>query len=317
MNTLEIGNELRGRSLITLLELSPSELQLLVNLAGKVKEEKKKGIFPRRLQGKNVALIFEKARTRCSFVVAAADEGAHAESFGQHEIHLGVKEDIRDTARVLSRFVDGIEYRGHDHAVIEALAKHATVPVWNGLTDFHHPTQALADCLTLQEEFGHLKGLRVCYLGDASNNTATSLMLACAMMGIHLVMGAPEEYQPVTECMGKAISIGKETGGTIEIQSLPHRAVIGADAIYTDVWVSMGEEHKPHVHQKVELLKPYQVNASLMAATGKPSTIFMHCLPANKGMDVTEEVFESSAARVFQQAENRLHTIKALMLATM
>ena len=291
----------------------------LISLAEKLKSEKKQGLFPRRLQGKSIALIFEKAstRTRCSFVVAAHDEGAHAETFGLQDLHMGVKEDIKDSARVLSRFFDGIQFRGHAQATVEALALHSTVPVWNGLTDQHHPTQAIADLMTLKENFGTLKGLKICYLGDASNNTATSLMVACSMAGVHLSLSGPEDHLPGSELMGRCLHLAKESGATLELDPNPRSAAKGAHALYTDVWVSMGEEHKPYVQNKVESLKPYQVTSALMECTGKSDTIFLHCLPANKGMDVTEEVFESAASKVFDQAENRLHTIKALLLATL
>jgi ornithine carbamoyltransferase len=310
---------MRGRSLLTLLELSPSEMHGLVDLAARVKAEKKAGLRPRRLEGRNLALIFEKAstRTRCSFLVAAQDEGALAETFGRGDIHLGEKEDIADTARVLSRFFDGIEFRGFEHATVEALARHATVPVWNGLTDEHHPTQALADVLTLKEAFGELAGRRLCYVGDASNNTCASLMLAAAMSGMDFVMAAPDDYAPRADILGKAVALASASGGSVTLVTDPHAAAKGASAVYTDVWVSMGEEHKPYAKAKVDALRPYQVNAALMAATGRDDTIFLHCLPANKGFDVTEEVFESAASRVFDQAENRLHTIKALLIATL
>lgn len=313
---------LKGRSLLTLLEITPDELTGLMELSVKVKAERRRKEFPRRLAGKNIALIFEKAstRTRCSFVVAAVDEGAHAETLGKGEMHLGEKEDIRDTARVLSRLFDGIEFRGHEHATVEALARHATVPVWNGLTDDHHPTQALADVLTLAEEFGGIhacRGRTVCYVGDGANNTAASLMLACAMVGMNFVVASPEEWMPNTNILGAALKLAKETGGSVRLESRPHVAVRGADCLYTDVWVSMGEEHKPHARAKVETLRGYQINSDLLAASGNSSCIFLHCLPANKGLEVSEDVFEGPASRVFEQAENRLHTIKALLLATM
>jgi ornithine carbamoyltransferase len=321
---LASAHTLKGRSLLTLLDLTQEEMFLLVSLARALKLEKrawKRGaaLRPRRLDGKSLALIFEKAstRTRCSFLVAAQDEGAFAETFGKGDIHLGAKEDIADTARVLSRFFDGIEFRGFEHATVEALARHATVPVWNGLTDEHHPTQALADILTLQEEFGDLAGRRVVYLGDAGNNTCASLMLACAMAGIDFVMAAPEDYAPRADLLGKAMDFASRSGGRVSLATDPFQAVRGACALYTDVWVSMGEEQKPQARTKVEDLRPYQVTSHLMTATGRQDTIFLHCLPAHKGFDVTEDVFESAASRVFEQAENRLHTIKALMLATL
>lgn len=321
---LDSVHALKGRSLLTLLELTSKEMEALVDLAWALKLEKGvwkhgKALRPKRLEGKNIALIFEKAstRTRCAFLVAAQDEGALAETFGKGDIHLGAKEDIADTARVLSRFFDGIEFRGFEHATVEALSKHASVPVWNGLTDTHHPTQALADLLTLKEEFGELAGRKVVYLGDAANNTCTSLMLACAMAGIDFIMAGPEAYAPSPEFLNKAMELSKTSGGRVAFSTNALEAAKGAHALYTDVWVSMGEEDKPWAQAKVNALRPYQVTRSLMEATGRKDTLFLHCLPANKGLDVTDEVFESKASRVFDQAENRLHTIKAVMLASL
>jgi ornithine carbamoyltransferase len=328
MSDIDSPITLTGKSLLTLLELSPLEMLHLVSFARKLKRErlawKTGGKRHKRLDGKNIALIFEKAstRTRCSFLIAAQDEGALAETFGKGDIHLGDKEDVADTARVLSRFFDGIEFRGYEHATVEALAKHATVPVWNGLTDIHHPTQALADIMTLQEEFctiegSTLKGRRLVYLGDVGNNTCNSLMLAAAMAGMDFVMSGPAHYEPLAELLTKAQEIALRQGGQVSLISDPFLAVKGASAIYTDVWISMGEETQPKSKTKVQDLSRYQVNTQLMAATGQQDTIFMHCLPANKGLDVTSEVFESKASRVFDQAENRMHTIKALMVATL
>jgi ornithine carbamoyltransferase len=316
---------LRGRSLLTLLELSPSELRGLITMAARLKVERTQRVFPRRLGGRNVALLFEKAsvRTRCAFVVAATEEGAHAETLSAGDIHLGTKEDVRDTARVLSRYFDGIEFRGYHQGTVEALARNASVPVWNGLTDEHHPTQALADLLTLRESFDRalhpegLRGLKVCYLGDAANNTCTSLMIACATAGVNFVMSGPEEYLPGPVLLRRASQLAAENGGNVSIERLPHRAVQGAHALYTDVYISMGEETKPYAQAKLAALAPWRLDGELLKATGREDTIVLHCLPANKGVEITEEVFESPASRVFEQAENRLHTIKALMLATM
>jgi ornithine carbamoyltransferase len=309
----------KGTSLLTLSEWNSQALQEILKLAHQVKWEKKTGYFPKRLKNKNIALIFEKhsTRTRCAFLVAAIDEGAHAECMGPQEIHLGAKESVADTARVLGRFFDGIQFRGFLHQTVEDLAKHSGVPIWNGLTDDHHPTQILADLMTLQEEFGSLAGLKLVYMGDARNNVAHSLMMGAALSGIHLVLACPSSLAPLQTWMDTCAQVAKSTGATLKVTQDLGAALQGAHAVYTDVWVSMGEEGHPDIAQRVKLLKEFQVNAKSMGATGRNESIFLHCLPANKGQEVTEEVFESSQSRVFDQAENRMHTIKALMLATM
>jgi ornithine carbamoyltransferase len=269
------------------------------------------------LSGKNVALLFEKAstRTRCAFTVACIDEGGHPEFLGKNDIHLGGKEDVKDTARVLGRMFDGIEFRGFKQSMVEELAQWSGIPVWNGLTDVDHPTQVLADFLTLQENFGkQLKGLSLTYVGDGRNNMANALMIGCAKLGIHFTIGSPKELFPDPALVDNCKAAAQVSGSIIKIVEDPLGSVEGADAIYTDVWVSMGEEDQKDV--RVKLLKPYQVNAALMKATGKASTIFLHCLPAIKGYEVTEDVFESPASKVFDEAENRMHTIKAVMVAT-
>lgn len=315
---------LRGRSLITLRDYAPAEIAHLLDLARDLKNLKRAGVFPRRLANKNVALIFEKpsTRTRCAFVTAGSDEGAHCEYLGKGDLQMGKKESVADTARVLGRMFDGIEFRGFSQRVCEELARFSGVPVWNGLTDEDHPTQALADLLTLQENFGRLKGLKLTYVGDGRNNVSNALLFACMKMGMRYAVAAPEALMPAPELQRWAEETARETGASLELDVDPLKAARGADALYTDVWVSMGEEDKPGIAERVESLRPYQVNAALMAATGKPGTIFLHCLPAHHtdgvhDLEVTEEVFESSASRVFDEAENRLHTIKAVMVATL
>jgi ornithine carbamoyltransferase len=309
----------RGKSFLSLSGCSPSELRDLLALSADLKAEKKNRRFPLRLAHRNVALLFEKqsTRTRCSFAVACRDEGAHTDFLGASEIHFGTKESLPDTARVLGRFYDAIVYRGFAQTTVEALAQFSGVPVFNALTDEEHPTQALADLLTLQERFSHLAGLKVVYAGDAANNVASSLMQACALVGAHFVCAAPASYFPPKSALEKAADICRSTGGSVTLEENPLRAVAGADAIYTDVWVSMGFESSPDVEEKLRLLKNYQVSEKLMAATGVSHTVFLHCLPANKGYEVTEEVFEGQQSLVFEQAENRLHTIKAVLVAHM
>jgi ornithine carbamoyltransferase len=299
------------------MDFTPEEIVYLLDLSADLKAKKRSGVRGTALAGKNVALLFEKAstRTRCAFTVACIDEGGHAEFLGKNDIHLGGKEDTRDTARVLGRMFDGIEFRGFKQSTAEELAKWAGVPVWNGLTDADHPTQVLADVLTLRENFGRqLKGLSLTYVGDGRNNMANALMIGCAKLGIHFSIGAPKELFPDPELTGKCREIARSNGAEIRIAEDPKESVKGADAIYTDVWVSMGEEDQKET--RVRLLEPYRVNAALMKAAGKDSTLFLHCLPAIKGSEVTEEVFESPASKVFDEAENRLHTIKAVMVAT-
>ena len=307
---------LKGRNFITLKDFSPEEITCLLDLAEKKKQDKKKGILGHSMQGKNIALLFEKpsTRTRCAFVVGCTDEGAHPEYLGKDDIQLGHKESVEDTARVLGRMFDGIEFRGFKHSTVEALAKYAGVPVWNGLTDEYHPTQILADLLTMREHFGYLKGLNFVYAGDGRNNMANSLMIGMSKMGVNFTIIAPKVLWPAEELVELCRGYAAEAGSTVTI-SEDTDAVAGADVIYTDVWASMGEEAK--TAERVALLRPYQVNAALMKKTGKDSTVFLHCLPAVKGNEVTEEVFESPASLVFDEAENRMHTIKAVMVATL
>lgn len=307
---------LKGRHFLTLKDFTPDEIAYLLDLAAKLKAKKKAGILGTSLKGKNIALIFEKTstRTRCSFTIGCIDEGGHPEYLGKDDIQLGSKETIEDTARVLGRMFDGIEYRGFEHEKVEKLAQYAGVPVWNGLTDEYHPTQILADFLTLIEVYGSLKGLHLVFIGDGRNNMANSLMIGSGKMGLHFTIIAPKELWPEEGLVELCREYAKDSEGSITITD-DINAVADADAIYTDVWCSMGEEDK--AAERIALLKDYQVNAELMAKTGKDSTIFMHCLPAVRGKEVTNEVIEGEKSVVFDEAENRLHTIKAVMVATL
>ena len=305
-----------GRHFLTLKDFSREEIEYLLDLAAKLKDEKKKGITGDRLKGKNIALLFEKpsTRTRCAFVVGARDEGAFPEYLGKDDIQLGHKESVADTARVLGRMFDGIEFRGFKHSTVEELAKYAGVPVWNGLTDEYHPTQILADLLTMKEHFGKIEGLNFVYVGDGRNNMANSLMIGMTKLGVNMMVLAPKSLHPGKELISLCEGYAKSSGAKLLISDNTD-AVKDADVIYTDVWASMGEEDK--AKERIELLRPYQVNTELMKKTGKESTIFMHCLPAVKGYEVTEDVFESAKSVVFDEAENRMHTIKAVMVATL
>ena len=324
---------LKGRDFLTLLDYTPQEISALLALAAELKAKKKAGIAHDTLRGKNVALIFEKTstRTRCAFEVAAHDLGMGTTYLDPTGSQIGKKESIADTAQVLAGMFDGIEYRGFGQAIVEELAKYADVPVWNGLTNEYHPTQILADFLTLQEHFGHLAGLKFVYMGDARYNMGNSLMIGCAKMGLHFVACAPKAYWPDAALVATCEALAKESGGSILLTE-DTAAVTGADAVYTDVWVSMGEPAEAWA-QRIQVMLPYQVNAALMAAAG-PQAVFMHCLPAfhdhktaigkevgeKFGLDaleVTDEVFSGPQSIVFQEAENRMHTIKAVMAATL
>ena len=307
---------LKGRSFLKLKDFTPEEILYLVDLAYDLKQKRKQGFKGESLKGKNIALIFEKpsTRTRCAFTVGAQDEGGIATYLAGSELQLGEKESIEDTARVLGRMFDGIEFRGFDHEFVEALAEYSGVPVWNGLTDQWHPTQFLATLLTIKENFDDIKGLKVVYLGDGRNNVANSLLVGCAKVGINIAVSAPKRLWPDKDLVAECKEFAAAAGSTVEVtDSLD--VVEGADVLYTDVWYSMGEEKK--AQERIKLAMPYQVNTALMKRTGKETTIFTHCLPANKGKEVTEEVFESPASKVFDEAENRLHTIKAVMVATL
>lgn len=320
---------LKGRHLLTLKDYTPQEIEFLLKLAIKLKQDKYAGLRAKSLDGKNIALIFEKAstRTRCAFVVACFDEGAHSEYLGINDIQLGKKETVKDTARVLGRMFDGIQFRGFRHETVEELAEYAGVPVWNGLTDKFHPTQALADFMTVLEEKGYLKGIKFAYAGDGRSNVANSLLVGAAKMGVDFRIISAESLFPEEAVVNEAEAYAAESGGKITITSDVREGVEGADVIYTDVWVSMGEENK--IGERIELLKPYQVNREMIEETGNPEVIFLHCLPCFHNTDidvskkypdiceVTDEIFESKHSKVFDQAENRVHTIKAVMVATL
>lgn len=303
----------KGRSLLNWIDWTPEEIETLLNLAIQVKAEAHRGEIHQRFLGKTIALIFEKrsTRTRSSFETAFGEEGGHPVFMSTDDIQLGGKESVKDTARVLGRMFSAIEFRGFKQSHVEELAKYSGIPVINGLTDEFHPTQALADIMTLKESFGTLKGLSWAFCGDGRNNVARSMMLISAKMGINFSIFSPKELFPDEEIKAICKPFAEKSGAKIQISDTMD-VVKGADALYTDVWVSMGEEALKE--QRVKLLSPYQVNSKLMEATGKKNTIFLHCLPAVKGQEVTEEVFESSASRVWDEAENRKHTIKAIML---
>lgn len=307
---------LKGRSFLTLKDFTTEEIMYLIELAGTLKAKKKAGIRGNSLKGKNIALIFEKpsTRTRCAFTIGCTDEGAHPEYLGKNDIQLGYKESVADTARVLGRMFDGIEFRGFKHESVEQLAQYSGVPVWNGLTDDYHPTQILADMLTIKEQFGRLKGLNFVFIGDGRNNMSNSLMIGCTKLGVNCTIIAPKSLWPCEELVELCHSYGKETDSILSISDNPDD-VKGADIVYSDVWCSMGEEDK--AAERVALLQPYQINRALMNKTGKKETIALHCLPAVKGNEITEEIFEEYATIIFDEAENRMHTIKAVMVATL
>ena len=307
---------LMGRSLLTLLDYSPEEIQYLLNLSKKVKAEAKSGKVFRRFEGKTLAMIFEKrsTRTRCAFETAFGEEGGHPVFLSTQDIQLGGKESLEDTARVLGRMFSAIQFRGFKQETVETLAKYSQKPVYNGLTDLFHPTQALADILTLEENFGAVKGRTLCYVGDGRNNVAHSLMVICAKLGTHFTVITPGELNPEDDLLQKCASLAKTSGAVITVTP-DIGAVKGADALYTDVWVSMGEEDKKEERRR--LLSPHQINQPLMDKTGKSGSIFLHCLPAVKGEEVTADVIDGPQSRAWDEAENRKHTIKAVMLATL
>ena len=325
---------LKGRHFLKLLDYTPEEIQYLLDLAADFKAKKKAGILVDHLRGKNVALIFEKTstRTRCAFEVAAHDLGMGTTFLNPTDSQIGKKESIPDTARVLGSMFDGIEYRGFGQDIVEELAGYAGVPVWNGLTNEFHPTQMLADLLTIREHFGHIKGIRMTYMGDARYNTGNSLMVASAKMGMHFIICAPKEFFPDPALVKKCEEIAQTTGGSIRLTEDPMEGTKDVDVISTDVWVSMGEPDEAW-ESRIKVLSPYQVNKKIMENAGEQA-VFMHCLPAfhdlktkigkEKGekfgfeaLEVTDEVFESRQSIVFQEAENRMHTIKAVMAATL
>jgi len=319
---------LRGRHFLSLNDYSAEEIQYLLDLSLELKRLKIAGIRPKNLEGKNIALIFEKpsTRTRCAFVVACYDEGAHPEYLGKDDIQLGKKETVADTARVLGRMFDGIQFRGFKHSTVEGLAKYAGVPVWNGLTDLYHPTQVLADFLTVIEHLGRLRGVGFAYVGDGRNNMANTLMIGAAKMGMDFRIVAPKSLHPEKALVKMAEGFAKDSGAKVMITDDVKKGVKGADVLYTDVWASMGEEKE--MQARIKLLKPYQIDMKMMKATGRETPVFLHCLPAFHNndteysktigaMEVSDEVFESKYSKVFDQAENRLHTIKAVMVATL
>jgi len=307
---------LKGRSLLTLKDYSPEEMTFLLELSHQVKRERRAENLTRRFLGKTLALLFEKrsTRTRCAFETAFGEEGGHPVFLSSSDIQLGAKESIEDTARVLGRMFDAIQFRGFKQEMVEALAEFSGVPVYNGLTDLYHPTQILADLMTVQEVFGRLKGIRLVYVGDGRNNVARSLFIGCTKLGANYTVVAPKNLQPDAETVALCRKYAEQSGSEIELTADAAKGVKDADVLYTDVWVSMGEEEKSK--ERLEMLRPYQVDEKMMAATGKRDTIFMHCLPAVKGNEVAFEVIESPASRVWDEAENRKHTIKAVMLAT-
>jgi len=325
---------LKGRDFLKLLDFTSEEISGLIDFAAELKAKKKAGIPHRLCEGKNIALIFEKTstRTRCSFEVAAYDLGMNATFLDPSASQIGKKESIADTARVLASMYDGIEYRGFGQEIVEELAKYSKVPVWNGLTNEFHPTQIIADLLTIKERFGYLKGINFVYMGDARYNMGNSLMVGCTKMGLNFTACCPSKYFPDKALIEECEKIAAETGSVLRFEEDTAKAVADADVIYTDVWVSMGEPVEVWAERIAEL-SPYQVNAELMGKTGKDTTVFMHCLPAfhdlkthvgkemgekfnMTAMEVTDDVFESDASIVFEEAENRMHAIKAIIAAT-
>lgn len=334
-NTKEIIMNIKNKDFLKLLDFSSDEVLGLIDLAADLKAKKKAGVPHKYCDGKNIVLIFEKTstRTRCSFEVAARDLGMGVTYLDPTGSQIGKKESIADTARVLSSMYDGIEYRGFSQSIVEELAEYSSVPVWNGLTDEFHPTQILADMLTIREQFGHLKGINFVYMGDARFNMGNSLMVGAAKLGVNFTACCPEKYFPNQELVSECKALANESGAVLKFETDPATAVKGADVIYTDIWVSMGEPVEIW-EERIADLGAYQVNSSLMAATGKSSSVFMHCLPSyhdlktaigremgekfgRTAMEVTDDVFESDASLVFKEAENRMHTIKAVMAATL
>lgn len=321
---------LKGRHFLRILDFTPEEMIFLLDLSAKLKSDKRSGVRGRNLEGKSIALIFEKpsTRTRCAFTVAAFDEGAHAEYLGKDDIQLGKKESVKDTARVLGRMFDGIQFRGYAHETVVELAKWAGVPVWNGLTDLFHPTQVLADFQSVQEEFGRdLREVRFTYVGDGRNNVANSLMEGAALLGMDFRIATPPSLFPDKRLVAECKKAAERSGGKITITKNVAEAVKRTQVIYTDVWASMGEEAK--IPERIKLLKPYKVTTKMLKMSGDPRVIFLHCLPCFHDLDTEtsrkfpqlceaeDEVFEGRHSRVFEEAENRVHTIKAIMVATL
>jgi ornithine carbamoyltransferase len=307
---------LKGRSLLTWLDYTGEEIRFLLELSKYVKRQSKKGFVRQRFSGKTLAMFFEKrsTRTRCAFETAFGEEGGHPVFLSTSDIQLGGKETLEDTARVLGRMFSAIQFRGFNQSTAETLAQYSGIPVFNGLTDTFHPTQALADMMTLEEQCGPIKGKKICYVGDGRNNVARSLMVICSKLGVDCTIIGPSELHPDEELFNKCSPIARASGARITITDVLSM-VEGADALYTDVWTSMGEEAQKEA--RAALLSPYQVNATLLEKTGKPGTIFLHCLPAVRGEEVTADVLDGLQNRVWDEAENRKHTIKAIMLASL
>jgi ornithine carbamoyltransferase len=312
-----MASKLKGRSLLTLKEFSAAEIREVLDLSHRVKRERRSGKVKQRFRGKALALLFEKrsTRTRCAFETSFGEEGGIPVFLSTTDIHLGSKEPIEDTARILGSMFDAIQFRGYKQKTVEALAEYSGVPVYNGLTDDWHPTQALADLMTLEEVFGGLSGRRLAYMGDGRNNVANTLLVGCAKMGVHVSIVAPPELFPAAEHVEYAKKAGAETGAEVLVSSDVGEGLAGADAVYTDVWISMGEEDKSA--ERIRLLTPYRVTAEAMKKTGRDDSIFLHCLPAVRGNEVTGEVLDGPRSLAWEQGENRKHTIKALMLATL
>ena len=311
-----VNVQLKGRSLLTWLDFEVDEIRYLLDLSKTVKAESRRGETHRRFTGKTIALLFEKrsTRTRCAFETAFGEEGGHPVFLSTQDIHLGVKESLEDTARVLGRMFSAIQFRGYKQSTAETLAKYSGVPVYNGLTDDFHPTQVLADMLTLEENFGGIRGRKLCFLGDGRNNVVRSLLVICSKLGVNFTIIAPAVLSPDRDLIEKCTPLSVKSGAKIRI-SENIGEVEGADAIYTDVWASMGEEDKKE--ERVKLLRPYQVNQAVMDKSGRKDTIFLHDLPAIKGEEVTQDVIDGPQSRAWDEAENRKHTIKSIMLATL
>jgi ornithine carbamoyltransferase len=307
----------RGRSLLTLLDLSSDDIRYLLDVSHLLKAERTAFQVNQRFQGKTLAMLFEKrsTRTRCAFETAFGEEGGHPVFLSNSDIQLGAKESIEDTARVLGRMFDAVMFRGFSHRTVEILAEYSGVPVYNGLTDMFHPTQVLADLMTMEENFGSLKGLNFVYTGDGRNNMANSLMAGCAIMGVNCTIVAPDSLYPESDLVDTVKQIAYDSGSVLTITSSPKEALPGADVVYTDVWVSMGEEEK--AMERMTLLEPYRVNREMMEMADNQDVIFMHCLPAVRGNEVTAEVIEGPSSVVWDEAENRKHTIKALMVSSL
>ena len=310
------------KSFLTLEDFSKEDIQYLIDKSISVKKEKKDNIYKYRLKNKNIAMIFEKTstRTRCATVIACIDEGGHAEFLGRDDIQMGKKESIKDTARVLGRMFDAIVFRGYKQENVEKLANYSKIPVINALTDEEHPTQIIADLMTIKEVFGKLKGLKIAYLGDGRNNVVNSLITGCAKIGINISIASPEKLWPDKDRIKKYQEIAEINNSFIQFTKDPFEAVKDSDVVYTDVWISMGEENKKGIINRIKMLKPYTVTKEIMKATGKKESIFLHCLPASHenefhNQEVTEEIFESEQSFVFQQAENKMHSLKAILIS--